>query len=142
MIVVGVGASRGCPEAELRALVDEALAEAELKPGRVDALATADIKADEPAVLALAAHHGWPLRTHPADALAQVDVPTPSTVVARHVGTPSVAEASALLTSGGALLVEKRRSAHATCAVAGKQRPRGARSRGTSPQGGESRSAS
>ena len=118
MIVVGVGASRGCPEAELRALVAEALRDAELAPRRVDALATADIKADEPAVRALAAHHGWPLHTHAAEALAQVDVPTPSTVVAAHVGTPSVAEAAALLTSGGTLLVPKRRSAHATCAVA------------------------
>ena len=118
MIVVGVGASRGCPDAELRALVDEALAEADVDARRVDALATADIKADEPAVRALAAHHGWPLHTHSAEDLARVDVPTPSTVVAAHVGTPSVAEAAALLTSGGTLVVEKRRSAHATCAIA------------------------
>jgi cobalamin biosynthesis protein CbiG len=38
-------------------------------------------------------------------------------VVERHVGTSSVAEAAALV-SGGRLVVEKRRSAHATCAVA------------------------
>jgi cobalamin biosynthesis protein CbiG len=39
--------------------------------------------------------------------------------VARHVGTPSVAEASALLAAApGEVLVAKRRSAHATCAIA------------------------
>ena len=39
-------------------------------------------------------------------------------VVAAHVGTPSVAEAAALLSAGGPLLVAKRRSARATCALA------------------------
>ena len=48
-------------------------------------------------MLAAAEHFGVPLRTHTAEALAAVDVPTPSAVVARHVGTPSVAEAAALL---------------------------------------------
>ena len=50
-------------------------------------------------------------------ALAAVPVPTPSPIVARHVGTPSVAEAAALL-SGTRLLVAQARSEHATCAVA------------------------
>jgi cobalt-precorrin 5A hydrolase/cobalt-precorrin 5A hydrolase/precorrin-3B C17-methyltransferase len=71
-------------------------------------------------VVALAERRGVPLRVHNAAALAAVAVPTPSDVVARHVGTPSVAEAAALLSAGpGAqLLVAKRRSAHATCAIA------------------------
>jgi cobalt-precorrin 5A hydrolase len=48
-----------------------------------------------------------------------VNVPTPSPVVETHVGTPSVAEAAALLSAGATeLLVPKHRSAHATCAVA------------------------
>jgi len=44
-------------------------------------------------------------------------VPAPSEIVERHVGTPSVAEAAALL-AGTRLLVPKTRSEHATCAVA------------------------
>ncbi len=57
--------------------------------------------------------------THPATTLRDVAVATPSAVVDAHVGTPSVAEAAALLAAGaGALLVPKRRSARATCAVA------------------------
>ena len=58
-----------------------------------------------------------------AAALAAVEVPTPSDVVARHVGTPSVAEAAALLAAHGELVVTKRRSAHATCAVAKEPEP-------------------
>jgi cobalamin biosynthesis protein CbiG len=120
VIAVGVGASRDCPAIELEALVEVALGLAGLAVGDVDVLATATVKADEPAVLALAQTHGWPLRLYDAPALAAVAVPTPSGVVARHVGTPSVAEAAALLAAGAAarLLLTKRRSAHATCAIA------------------------
>lgn len=111
-LVAGVGCSLGCPAEELVALVERALPEGELV-----ALATVDRRAEEPAMLAAAEHFRVPLRTFAADALAAVDVPTPSAVVARHVGTPSVAEAAALL-SGTRLLVPKTRSEHATCAVA------------------------
>jgi len=111
-LVAGVGCSLGCPPGELLDLIAATLPEGELV-----ALATVDRRASEPAMLAAAAHFGVPLRTHPAHALAAVAVPTPSAVVARHVGTPSVAEAAALL-SGTRLLVPKTRSEHATCAVA------------------------
>ena len=93
------------------------LIEATLPAGELVALATVDRRAEEPCVLAASKHFGVPLHTHTAEALAAVDVPTPSAVVARHVGTPSVAEAAALL-SGTRLLVPKTRSEHATCAVA------------------------
>jgi cobalt-precorrin 5A hydrolase/precorrin-3B C17-methyltransferase len=118
-LVVGAGCSRGCPADELLALIGTVLDEAGARPDAVRALATVDRRADEPGMVAAARHHGWPLVTHPAPALADVAVPTPSPVVAAHVGTPSVAEAAALLSAGAdALLVRKRRSAHATCALA------------------------
>ena len=70
-------------------------------------------------MVAAAAPYGWPLVTHAAPAAGDRAVPTPSSVVASHVGTPSVAEAAALLSArAAALLVPKRRSAHATCALA------------------------
>lgn len=119
MIAVGIGCSRGCGAEELLALIDAALAEAGLGAADVGVLATVDRRADEPGVLAAARSRGWPLVTYPAERLRTVAVPTPSAVVDRHVGTPSVAEAAALLASETAtLLVRKRRSAHATCAVA------------------------
>ncbi len=119
MIVVGVGCSRGCAADELLALVDASLHEADAIGEPVGSLATADIKATEPGLVEAARRRGWPVRVHAADVLAGVDVPTPSEVVARHVGSPSVAEAAALLTSGADhLLLAKRRSMHATCALA------------------------
>ena len=117
-LVVGAGCSRGCPTEELLALIGAVLDEAGARPDAVRALATVDRRADEPGMVAAARHHGWPLVTHAAPALREVAVPTPSAVVATHVGTPSVAEAAALLSTRGALLVPKRRSARATCALA------------------------
>lgn len=118
-IVVGAGCSRGCSAEELLTLIDGALAAAGAAGTPVTALATVDAKGAEPGLLEAARRRGWPVRTHPAAALAAVAVPTPSAVVARHVGTPSVAEAAALLTAGSrVLLAPKRRSAHATCALA------------------------
>ncbi|WP_226873495.1 precorrin-3B C(17)-methyltransferase [Microbispora sitophila] len=122
-LVVGVGASRGAAAEEILALIRDALAEAGLSPRSVVRLATADVKADEGGIVAAARALGVPLVTHPAERLAGVEVPHPSEVVRRAVGTPSVAEAAALA-DGGELLVPKRRSAMATAAVA-RLRPRG-----------------
>ena len=67
------------------------------------------------------------LRALPAAALSTIAVPNPSAVVAAAVGTPSVAEAAALLAAGPSarLVVEKRRSADATVAVARRAAPAG-----------------
>jgi len=96
-LVVGVGASRGAPVEEVLALIGEALAGAGLALASVRCLATADVKADEPGIVAAARALGVPLVTHPADRLAAVPVPNPSETVRAAVGTPSVAEAAALL---------------------------------------------
>ncbi len=126
-MIVGVGCSLGCPTAELLALIDATVRAARAPvaaggaaAGRVATLATVDRRRGEPCVVDAAAALGASLVTFAADELARVAVPTPSDVVARHVGTPSVAEAAALLAAGpGArIVVPKRRSAHATCAVA------------------------
>ncbi|MFB8249370.1 cobalamin biosynthesis protein [Streptomyces sp. NPDC055952] len=116
-VVVGVGASKGVPVEEVLALVEAALREAGLPAAAVAELATADAKAGEPGIVAAARQLGVPLVTYPAGDLARVGVPHPSEAVRAAVGTPSVAEAAALL-RGGALLVPKRRSGRATCAVA------------------------
>ncbi|MEU7933670.1 precorrin-3B C(17)-methyltransferase [Micromonospora echinofusca] len=123
-LVVGVGASRGVPADEVRDLLARMLAEAGLSPASVRHLASADIKADEAGIRAGADALGVPLVTYPAAELAAVDVPHPSEVVRAAVGTPSVAEAAALLGGGAELLVPKTATAMATVAVA-RHAPRG-----------------
>jgi len=128
-LVVGVGASRGVTGDELDALVTEVLADAGLAADSVCRLATVDVKAGEAGVVELAARRGWPLVTYPADALSTVDVLNPSEVVRAAVGTPSVAEAAALLGAGelgraATLVAPKRASRMGTAAVA-RLTPRG-----------------
>ena len=119
-LVVGVGASKGAPVEEVLGLVKEALREAGLSMASVAELATVDAKAGEPGIVEAARLLGVPLVTHSAEELAGVDVPNPSDAPLAAVGTPSVAEAAALV-CGGELLVPKRKSAAspamATCAV-------------------------
>jgi cobalt-precorrin 5A hydrolase/precorrin-3B C17-methyltransferase len=128
-LVVGVGASRGVPAAELDALIDAALADAGLAAASVRALATVDLKADEVGILAVAERRGWPLVTYTADELAAESVPNPSEVVLAAVGTPSVAEAAAQRAARDAgrsaeLVAPKRAAAMSTVAIA-RLTPRG-----------------
>lgn len=117
-LVVGVGASRGVPGAEVLGLIDAALAAIGLGRHRIAQLATVLGKAGEPGLRAAARELGVPLVGHRAEALAAVPVPHPSGSVLAVAGTPSVAEASALLSApGGELLVPKRKSARATVAI-------------------------
>lgn len=123
-LVAGVGASRGVPAAEVRALLDRVLATAGLSAASLRGLASADIKADEDGIRTTADALRIPLRTWSAAELAAVAVPNPSEVVRAAVGTPSVAEAAALLGGDAELLVPKTATAMATVAVA-RHAPRG-----------------
>ncbi|MEU6322415.1 precorrin-3B C(17)-methyltransferase [Streptomyces sp. NPDC047009] len=119
-LVVGVGASKGAPAAEVLELIESTLRDAGLCAKSLAELATVDAKADEPGIIEAAERLGVPVVTYSAEELAKVDVPNPSAAPLAAVGTPSVAEAAALV-RGGELLVPKRKSAAspamATCAV-------------------------
>ncbi len=78
---------------------------------------TIDVKADEPVIQELQRH--TPVRFFTAEQLSKIDIPTPSAVVAQHVGTPSVSEAAAILGSNhGRLLLPKQKGKDFTVAVA------------------------
>lgn len=101
-IALGIGCDRGTPVDTLRRVVAEALARVQADGADVSALGSITLKADEPALLALAAEKGWPLRFYTPEQLAAVPVPNPSETVRRYTGTPSVSEAAALLGAGAA----------------------------------------
>jgi len=128
-LVIGVGASRGADPAALAELATAALTATGRHPAAVAAIATVDLKASEPAVVALAESLGVPLVTFPAAVLANRPVPNPSPVVERSVGTPSVAEAAALVGAGPAafLLSEKAvsQTGDSTLALARRSGPAG-----------------
>ena len=91
-----------------------------MESGCIKDVCTIDIKADEPVIQKLQQESCSPaLHLFTADELAQVDVPTPSTTVQKHVGTPSVSEAAAILGSNnGQLLLPKVKGKDFTLAIA------------------------
>ena len=93
-LAVGVGCTSGAAAEEVTALIAATLAEC---PGEIGVVATAAKRARHPAVVAAAARFGVGIASF-ADLGAAVAEPA-----ARRFGP---------------LLVEKRKSAHATCAIA------------------------
>jgi cobalt-precorrin 5A hydrolase / precorrin-3B C17-methyltransferase len=127
VLAVGVGCERDTDAAELTSLVTATLAEAGLAAGAVACVASLDVKADEAAVHAVAAALGVEARFFDAPRL-ETETPrlaNPSDVVFREVGCHGVAEGAALAVAGadGELIVEKHKSARATCAVARASAP-------------------
>ncbi len=109
-VTLGVGCDRGTSLQTLDAAVDDALKMAGVARTAVTTLATIDKKSDEAGLLALAQAHAWSMTFYTAQELARVAVPNPSEMVRKHMGTPAVAEAAALLAARAGindLLVEK-----------------------------------
>lgn len=111
-VALGLGCDRGTPAATIARAVNEALAAARLEAAQVQAVASITLKADEAGLLAFAAAQGWTLSFYSPQQLAAVPVPNPSETVRQYTGTPSVAEAAALLAAGAdksQLIIEKHK---------------------------------
>lgn len=115
-LVVGMGCNKGTDVEPLAELLEKTLADNGLALGSVTRLVSHEVKAGELGLVKLANRLGVEYRTESAETLAAEEVPTPSDVVAREVGTPSVCEA-AVLAQGAELLVHKTKTPEATCAV-------------------------
>lgn len=96
-VMLGLGCDRGTPLETVHAAIERALAQAGLEAADVAGAASIDKKNDEACLLEVARLNRWPLRFFSAEQLAAVTIPSPSETVRRHMGTPSVAEAAALL---------------------------------------------
>lgn len=111
-LVLGMGCDRGASLPTLEAAIDQALGRVDATRDAVAALATIDKKRDESALVAVSVRYRWPIYFFDAEQLAQVTVPNPSETVRRHMGTPAVSEAAALLAGNvglDALILEKHK---------------------------------
>jgi cobalt-precorrin 5A hydrolase len=119
-LVAGVGCNRHTPQDEIRDLLLQILEQFALAPNSLTSIASIDLKSDEQGILELAEDMELSLAFFSKKELARVDdVPTPSTMVTKHVGVPSVCEAAAILASGnGPLIVPKHRTKNVTVAIA------------------------
>jgi cobalt-precorrin 5A hydrolase / precorrin-3B C17-methyltransferase len=122
VLALGVGCERGCSGAEIAELARVSLAEAGLAVEAVAAVVSVELKLAEPAIHELAQSLGVPARFFSAARLVDE---TPhlserSAAVFRVTGCWGVAEGAALAAAGpgGTLVVQKRKSGRATCAVA------------------------
>lgn len=114
-IIAGIGWRSGTSAAEVIDLIAACLAEAGHSAADLKRLVTIERKAADPVLAAVAAHFAADIRLVASTALAGVAL-SGSLRVAAAVGTPSVAEAGARLM--GQLILPRRQSAHATCALA------------------------
>jgi cobalt-precorrin 5A hydrolase len=122
MIVAGVGCRRGTSAEEIERVVRMALGMFDLPVERLEAVATESEKATEPAFVEAVRRLSVKLVACTADDLDRVAgrVLTPSKLVLKAGGLPSIAEASALVVAGheGRLLGTRVATERATCAIA------------------------
>lgn len=113
MILVGIGCQKGISSKLISLAIDKILQESQFTLSNVVGIATIDVKANELGLREFCQVHNLPLKTFTAEMLASVSVPNPGTRITETVGTPSVAEAAAILaashqTSEAVLLVPKQ----------------------------------
>ncbi|MGE4167771.1 MAG: cobalamin biosynthesis protein [Xanthobacteraceae bacterium] len=122
MIIAGIGCRKAASAAEVRAVIEAALARAGLAPGALAMVATSAAKGEEAGIAAAASALGLPLVVVPGADLAAAGARTVtySERVVALTGVPSVAEAAALA-AGGAdarLIAPRIAVGNATCALA------------------------
>jgi len=127
VLALGIGCERGCPAEEIAELAAQTLADSGLSPAAVAAIVSIELKLAEPGIHQMARQLGVPARFFSAARLLDETprLTTRSEAVFRATGCWGVAEGAALAAAGpgGALVVGKRVSRRATCAVARAARP-------------------
>lgn len=123
---VGVGCERETEVGLLEDAVKSVFGE-KLALEAIAGLASLDLKQDETGLLQLAQKWQVPLKFYPAETLAPVEVPNPSETVRQAVGTPTVAEAAAVVSGGaGTMLIREKqvfRDERGACTVAVARSP-------------------
>ncbi|WP_070378233.1 cobalamin biosynthesis protein [Rhodococcus sp. WMMA185] len=123
-ICVGIGFRAGAGGDDIVAAVRQLLASAKLdSDASLRCFCTLDRKASEPAVLGAAAVWGIPVLGFGAGDLARVTVPNPSNRVRAETGSPSVAEAAAVLGARGGPLIVTKSSGNGVAVAAARRVP-------------------
>ena len=115
---MGMGLARNAgPKNAVITRLMNTLLEANIIPAAIRTISSIEEKKHEEVLKLLA--DAYELHLYTASQLSQVDVPTPSEVVDKYMGTPSVSEASALLTAGGGpLILPNQKCENFTVAIA------------------------
>ena len=118
-IVVGIGCKRGTSVETIENAVNNAFSEAGLDTARICTAATINIKADEQGINEFCHFHSIPLQTYTADELMKAEGEFESSpFVLETVGADNICERSAVLCSGGQLVIRKKSGGGVTVAAA------------------------
>jgi cobalamin biosynthesis protein CbiG len=94
---VGIGCQKGTSGKLISIAIENILLDTQFTYSAIAGIATIESKASEMGLREFCRVHNFPLKTFTAEILAGVNVPNPGKIIAQIVGTPSVAEASAIL---------------------------------------------
>ncbi|MEH2010013.1 cobalamin biosynthesis protein [Nostoc sp.] len=94
---IGIGCKRGTSWQLIDRAIEQVFQENQLFQSAIAGIATIDTKASEVGLVKLCRLRNLPLKTFSAEILRSVCVPNPATITDHKVGTPSVAEAAAIL---------------------------------------------
>lgn len=115
---LGIGCRRDVSCGDISAAVEDALKQAGIEMEMISGIASCDLKSDEKGLLEFSEKNGLKIKFFSSDELKEVEVPNPSERVKGVLGASSVAEAAALLASGGKLVLEKQKYVNITVAIA------------------------
>ena len=103
---IGIGCERGTSRELIETAIQNVCRSYHLAESAIAGIATIDTKSNETGIVELCQGRNWPLKTFSAEVLSSQEVPNPSNIVAKEVGTPSVAEAAALCAASGESLIK------------------------------------
>lgn len=115
---LGIGLAHNAePKEEIVNNLLHHLIDANIIPRAIKSIATIEEKREEPVIGIL--QTAYETHFYSAEELNKIEVPTPSEVVNKHMGTHSVSEASAILAAnGGPLIMNKTKGSNYTLAIA------------------------
>ena len=123
---VGIGCERGCPEKDIKQLLEHCLNQADLTIEKISSINSIEIKSDESSLVTLCRQLNLPFKTWSVCELRVVEglLSQRSEYVFNQVGVYGVAESAALFSARDQthgtpeLVLNKQKSARATCAIA------------------------
>lgn len=116
--ILGLGCRKGTCYETLQESLKQFCEKVRITPSQIVGISSATVKKEEQGLLKLAEKMELPLSFFRSEQLTEVSVPSPSTRVQNEIGTPSVAEASAILASNGKLVIPKQKCGDHTFALA------------------------
>lgn len=115
---LGIGCKRGVTEKNIADAVILALKTTSVDEQCIVGVASIDVKRSELGLHSYILNQGLDSKYFSSEELKCIQVPNPSKNPMKAVGTPSVAEAAAILASNGKLIIEKQKLNGVTVALA------------------------